>query len=65
MDILLESFEEQLIAVISDKDTLELRSKMLEFCHILPSIKPPEKAYDLSFGKEELDKLVKKIFGTT
>ena len=57
LDILLEAGQNEIVAVISDKDTLELRSKMLQFCHLIPSIKPSTKFFDISVGKQKLDKI--------
>lgn len=64
MEILLENYEDRLIAVISDKDTLELRSKMMQFSNSVFKVKPSEKNHDISFNRTELDKLVKNIFET-
>ena len=55
-------YENQFIAVISDKDTLELRGKMLRFCHLIPTIKPPEKFHEVNYGNQELNDLVNQIF---
>ena len=62
MDILLESINNQLIALISDKDSFDLRNKMLELSYQIPTIKSNDMLNQLDVKNEELDLLFTQIF---
>lgn len=62
INILLENQDDRLIVLIVDKDTFDLRNRMIQFNYQAEIIKPQELVIELNSKKKELDALFYEIF---